>query len=184
MERLKSYIKEKYWLSNYQVAQLTFVFKSTSSELSKMLIMGILFHNYLKLYAFLLLIMCFIRTFSGGIHFYTYKMCLMASTIYIGSIITFLSKIILPIYVRLFLLTLCIVVCYLIGPVLSNYRTYFPKKQLYFCRNVTCLIIFIYTIIMYIIPENPYFAAGFWMIILHSLQLFVAKIRKKGENVQ
>lgn len=37
---------------------------------------------------------------------------------------------------------------------------------------------------MYIIPENPYFAAGFWMIILHSLQLFVAKIRKKGENVQ
>ena len=184
MDRLKSYIKEKYGLSNYQVAQLTFVFKSTSSELSKMLIMGILFHNYLKLYAFLLLIMCFIRTFSGGIHFYTYKMCLMASTIYIGSIITFLSKIILPIYVRLFLLTLCIVVCYLIGPVLSNYRTYFPKKQLYFCRNVTCLIIFIYTIIMYIIPENPYFAAGFWMIILHSLQLFVAKIRKKGENVQ
>lgn len=181
MDRIKIYIKDKYGLSNYQIAQLAFVFKSTSSELSKILIMGIVFHNHLRLYAFLLLIMCFIRTFSGGLHFSTYYRCLIASTIYIGSIIVFFSKITLPLYIRLFLLTLCIIACYIIGPVLSKYRTHFPEKQLYFCRNITCFAIFIYTLIMYIIPENPYFTAGFWMIILHSLQLFVAKIRRKGE---
>lgn len=181
MNRIKEYIKDKYGLSNYQVAQLAFVFKTTSSELSKILIMGIVFHNHLKLYTFLLIIMCSLRTFSGGLHFYTYKGCLLASTVYIGVIIFMLSKISLPLYALLLLLTLCSISCYKIGPVLSKYRTHFPKKQLYFCRNITCLTIFIYTLILYIIPENPYLTAGFWMIILHSLQLFVAKIRKKGD---
>ncbi len=71
MGKIKTYIKDKYELSNYQMAQLIFVFKTISSELSKILIMGILFQNHLKLYAFLLLIMCFIRTFSGALHFST-----------------------------------------------------------------------------------------------------------------
>lgn len=55
----KKYIKGKYGLSNYQMAQLTFVIKSTSSELSKILLMSIAFQNHLKLYIFLLIIMCF-----------------------------------------------------------------------------------------------------------------------------
>lgn len=181
MNMIKNYLTCKYGLSNYQIAQLAFIVKSTSSELSKILLMGVLFYKHLKLYVFLLLLMCCIRTFSGGFHFYTYWGCLIASTIYIGSIITVLSRLTPPLYARLFLLAICIIVCYAIGPVLSIYRTNFPEKQLYICRNITCFIIFIYAITMYIIPENPYFSAGFWMIILHSLQLFVAKIRQKGE---
>ena len=85
---------------------------------------------------------------------------------------------------QLLLLTACIIVCYVTGPVLSKYRIAFPKKQLYFSRNITCLIIFLYTILMYIIPKNPYFIAGVWMVILHSLQLIVAKITNKGDSIQ
>ncbi len=184
MNRIKEYIKDKYGLSNYQVAQLAFVFKTASSELSKILIMGIIFHEHIKLYAFLLTIMCFLRTFSGGVHFSTYNKCLLGSTLYIGSIIYIFTQITLPSYIQLLILILCIIACYAIGPVLSKYRTQFPERQLYVCRNITCFTIFIYTIIMYILPENSYFTAGFWMIILHSLQLYVAKIRKKGENGQ
>ncbi|MCM1187432.1 MAG: accessory gene regulator B family protein [Lachnoclostridium sp.] len=184
MSRISNYIKDKYGLSNYQIAQLTFVFKSTTSELSKILIMGIIFHNHLKQYIFLLLLMCFLRTFSGGIHFYTYKKCLTASTLYIWSIIAVFSNIAVPLFVQLFLLFACIVACYKVGPILSKYRTHFPEKQLYICRNITCLTIFIYTIAMYIIPKNLYCMSGFWMIILHSLQLFVAKIQMKGEYMQ
>lgn len=181
MERIKNAIHEKYGLSNYQVAQLAFVCKSISSELSKIIIMSIFFRNHLSILFFLLFVMCLLRTFSGGLHFYTYYRCLVASTLYIGIIIFVFSKIELPLYVQLLLLITCIIVCYVIGPVLSKYRTNFPKKQLYFSRNITCLIIFLYTIILYIIPENPYFIAGTWMIILHSLQLIVAKIIKKGD---
>ena len=61
MDKIKIYIKDKYGLSNYQMAQLTFVIKSTSSELSKILLMGIAFQNHLKLYIFLLIIMCFLK---------------------------------------------------------------------------------------------------------------------------
>ena len=83
MKKLKSRIQDKYNLSNYQIAQLSFVYKSLSSEISKIIIMGILFHNHLDLYTFLLFVMCLLRTFSGGLHFYTYIRCLAASTIYI-----------------------------------------------------------------------------------------------------
>lgn len=92
MDKIKIYIKDKYGLSNYQMAQLTFVIKSTSSELSKILLMGIAFQNHLKLYIFLLIIMCFLRTFSGGLHFYTYKKCLLASTTYMGVTLSFSAK--------------------------------------------------------------------------------------------
>lgn len=184
MNKIQLYIKEKYNLSNYQIAQLTFVFNNTFSELSKIIIMGILFHDHLSLFVFLLLQMCSLRVFSGGLHFYTYAKCLLASILYIGVIIVILSRIILPLWLRLFLSIICMILCYITGPILSKYRNFFPTKQLYFCRNITCLIIFTYSLIMYIIPDNHYLNTGVWMIILHSLQLLVAKIQKKGETKQ
>ena len=42
------------------------------------------------------------------------------------------------------------------------------------------IFIFLYTLVLYIMPENRYINTGFWIIILHSLQLIAAKIQKKG----
>ena len=50
MKNFKTNIKQKYNMSNYQVEQIVFVFKSVGSELSKMLIMGILFQNEILLF--------------------------------------------------------------------------------------------------------------------------------------
>ena len=45
------------------------------------------------------------------------------------------------------------------------------------------VIIFFYLILMYITPESPYITAGFWVIILHTMQLIAAKLLKmKGEK--
>lgn len=52
MKNFKTNIKQKYNMSNYQVEQIVFVFKSVGSELSKMLIMGILFQNEILLFLF------------------------------------------------------------------------------------------------------------------------------------
>ena len=181
---IKQFLKERYNLSNYQIAQIAFFFKNIFSELSKMLIMGILFHRHLKMYFFLLFLMCLLRSFSGGIHFYTYRDCLIGSVTYMWLTLSVLPHIALPKYIQLCLLLICIINCYCISPVLSKYRTDFPKKRLQCCRNITCLIICIYTFIMFIIPENPYLISGFWMIILHSLQLSAAKIQTKGGIVK
>lgn len=178
---IKKRLMDKYHLSNYQMAQITFFFKNIFSELSKMLIMGILFHRNLKMYFFLLFMMCLLRSFSGGIHFYTYRSCLIGSIVYMGIVMEVLPRITPPRFAQLLLLLVCIIICYHVAPVLSKYRTQFPERNLYYCRNITCLIILLYTLVMYIIPENSYTLSGFWMIILNSLQLIVAKKLKKGE---
>ena len=87
MNNFKANIKQKYNISNYQAEQIIFVIKSLGSELSKMLIMGILFRNEILLFLFQLIFMCFLRSFSGGFHFYSYWSCLLASVLYMRSLI-------------------------------------------------------------------------------------------------
>ena len=52
-----------------------------------MLIMGILFRNEILLFLFQLIFMCFLRSFSGGFHFYSYWSCLLASVLYMSSLV-------------------------------------------------------------------------------------------------
>lgn len=180
MFAIKLFIKEKYNLSSYQIAQLVFLLKTLSSEFSKILIMGILFRNHLLLYLFALLIMLCLRCTTGGLHFYTYLGCLAASTIYLWLAVVLLPNSALPTAFQLVSLLFCLLICYYCSPVPSKYRPAYPQSLINRCRNMVCSFIFIYTLILYIIPENQYFQVGFWVIILHSLQLLVAKIQKKG----
>ncbi|HBA47844.1 MAG TPA: hypothetical protein DCZ91_08605 [Lachnospiraceae bacterium] len=180
---IKKYLREKHHLSNYEIAQLEFLFKTISSELSKMIIMGILFHKYLGLYLFALCVMLYLRSTTGGVHFYTYIKCLTGSVLYVGSAVILLPYVKLPPYLQLGVLIICILICYRTGPVVSKYRQEPSAQKFQHCRNITCTGIFIYALITYIMPENQYIIVGFWIIILHSLQLQIAKIRKKGEHV-
>lgn len=184
MEKIKKSIKDKYHLSNYQIAQLCFLVKTLFSELSKIIIMGMLFHNHLPAYFFSLFAMLFLRCSTGGLHFYTYAGCLMMSILYITLSILVLPNISLPVYMQLFLLLICMILCYSIGPVVSKYRPT-PSSQLFVRgRNFTCTFIFIYALALYIIPANHLMTVGFWTIILHSLQLIAAKIHQKGGTVK
>ena len=69
---IKNYLREKHQISNYQIAQIEFLFKTIFSEFSKIMIIGLLFHNQLEAYLFALCIMLFMRCSTGGLHFYTY----------------------------------------------------------------------------------------------------------------
>ena len=180
---IKQKLKEKYNLSNYQIAQIAFLAKSFLSEMSKISIMGFLFHNRLPYFFFTLFIMLFLRCSTGGLHFYTYTGCLITSTIYVWLSIYPLPTIIVPLYTQILLLILCIVCCYYIGPITSKYR---PKEcRSHFSRDkkFISIFIFLYTLILYIMPDNQLLIIGFWVIILHSLQLFIAKILQKGEII-
>lgn len=182
MNQLKIYLRENYHLSNYQIAQIIFLFKTIGSELSKILIMGILFHDRLPLYFFALSIMIFVRSAMGGLHLYTYAGCLLTSILYLWLAIYMLPHIALMKYLQTAALLLCIVICNYIGPVTSKYRPDSCEKHFEQCKKFITLFIFFYALILYIIPENKYLTVGFWVIILHSLQLIAAKIRKKGEQ--
>lgn len=181
MEKIKTRLKDTYHLSSYQIAQLGFLAKTIGSEISKIMIMGILFHRQLPQYFFALFIMVFLRSSTGGLHFYTYAGCLITSILYMFLALIALPHIVIQKSLQLLLLLFCIVCCYLIGPVASRYRPKTSEQQREHRRNITCLFLFFYSLALYIIPESPFIITGFWVIILHSLQLILAKIREKGD---
>lgn len=184
MEQIRKHLKDTYNLSSYQVAQISFLFKTIVSEVSKMLIMGILFHDRLSLYLFALLVMVFLRSAMGGLHFYTYVGCLITSTLYLWLTTYILPQFTLTKYIQLIALLLCILICNYIGPIVSKYRPDVCQERFSQCKSFITKFIFAYALILYIIPENKYLSVGFWVIILHSLQLIAAKIRKKGEHIK
>ena len=182
MNKIKQLLKEKYQLSNYQIAQLAFLGKTLISETSKMLIMGIIFYKHLPTYFFALLVMLVLRCSTGGIHFYTYVGCLTTSIIFLWAGIILLPNIPVPLPVKLILLLLCIISCYYVGPVPSKYRPPYSSMFIRKCKWTISTFIFLYTIVLYVVPESSYINAGFWIIILHSLQLLVAKYTRKEHS--
>ena len=79
------------------------------------------------------------------------------------------------------LLFACILCNYFIGPVTSKVRRPLPEKTVKRVRVQAFVIIFFYLTLTYIVPESPYITVGFWVIILHTLQLITAKlIKMKG----
>lgn len=175
MKSLKQVLNEKYHLSNYQIAQLYYLWKTVSSEISKVLIMGIVFYKNLPLYFFALFIMLILRCSTGGIHFYTYIGCFIMSLTYLWIGIRLLPHISLSIYWKVFLLLICALICYRTGPVPSKYRPVYSQQFIKKCKLVISTFILLYTLILYIIPESQYLIVSFWIIILHSLQLLIAK---------
>lgn len=182
MKNLNIYLTGKCHLSNYQAAQVVFLLKTILSELSKLLIMAILFRRQIIYYLFGLLVMIFLRCTMGCLHFYRYSQCLLASIIYIWLSVIVMPHILIYKYVEIILMIFSILICYYIGPLPSKYRPQYSKQYLTKMRLFTSKFIFLYTLILYIIPRSKFLSVGFWIIILHSLQLVIAKILSKGEK--
>lgn len=183
---MRELLKTQYEFSDFQIAQLNYVWKTFVSEFSKLIIMGILFHNILGVYAFAVMIMMLLRSSTGGLHCRTYLSCFLVSLTYM-----FLSLVILPVIpvnklLQMTLLFLCILCNYYIGPVTSAVHRPLSEKVIHRVRGQAFVIIFFYLTLTYITPENPYITAGFWVIILHTAQLAAARLLKllkvKGVN--
>lgn len=183
---MREFLKTQYQFSDFQVSQLQYLWKTLASEFSKLILMGILFHNILGVYTFAVMIMMLLRSSTGGLHCRTYLSCFLVSFSYM-----FLSLAVLPVIpvnklVQMILLFVCILCNYYIGPVTSEFRRPMAEKARNRVRGQAFLIIFFYLVLTYITPENPYITAGFWVIILHTAQLAAAKLTKnlkaKGVN--
>lgn len=179
MQAIRNSLMEKYGLSRYQVAQLTFLAKTIASDVSKMFIMAFLFHRQFTLFLFALAIMLVLRCSTGGIHFYTYIECLAGSTLYLWLAIWLLPHIALPFPLMAALSALCALGCFLIGPVPSRYRPPYTEAFKKRCKIIIAGFIMLYTFALCIMPESPYMVVGFWVIILHFLQLLAAKYTRK-----
>lgn len=180
---MQKFLKEQYGFSDYQIAQLAFTGKTVAAETSKLLIMGFIFRNELSLYLFAVAIMMLLRSSTGGLHCRTYLGCFFVSLAYMFLSLTVMPLIPVNKLLQMILLFLCILCNYYIGPVTSAVHRPLSEKVTKRVRLQSFIIIFFYLTLTYIVPENPYITVGFWVIILHTLQLIAAKIRKmKGEQ--
>lgn len=188
MTQIANYLKKEFQYTDYQIGQLRYLYEVIVSELSKLIIMGIFFAilNQFSYYCFAVVVLLLLRTSTGGLHFNKYSSCFLFT---LGFFFT--AVVVLPHYlqtsriIQLILLLACILINYYIGPIVSSRRKAPTQKLITKSRIDSFLVVFLYMMIVYIIPSNHYITVGFWVIILQTLQLIAAcaKKRRKEENL-
>ena len=177
---MKEMLKTYYQLTDLQIRQLDFLRKTLLSDISKLLIMGFLFRKQLDVYCVSILALGLIRTSIGGLHCKTYLRCLLSTTTYMIVCLVLLPPIAVALPVKAGLLLICAAVNYMVGPVTSDVHLPLKPAQIKKGRIRATVLILIFMVILCIIPENTYMVPVFWIMIVHTLQLVAAKIRKKG----
>lgn len=161
------------------MAQLEYLFKTIFSEFSKFFVIGLFFLDNIPLYLFSALLVSVLRITGGGIHFRHYASCFAMSLTFFLMALRILPHIVLPLPFNLLSIAICAILCFKYGPVQSSFRVALSKKALCFSKLLSLGIIlslFFYTNIS---PYSIYSITGYWIIILHTLQLLAAKHRKE-----
>lgn len=188
MNGLLNKLQEMYGYTNYEIAVIKYAVTAILSELSKLIILSIfyLYIGKLNLFIISFILLIFLRINCGGYHCKHYISCLLLTFA-----VSYASIILLPAFFRpnysiiLAALAICLFTNYYIGPVASPFRPAPDSLLIKHCRNNGFIPIFIFLIIVSIFNTNsmiqPYLIIGFWTIILHTIQLIIAKILRKGD---
>ena len=171
-----TYLKDTYNYSDYDIKLFKYYIRCILYDLSKLIPLGILFFlfGYTIEYLFAATILFLVRTSTGGLHFKHYSSCLAFTTVFFVLGIIILPYITVNNSLMLILLLICIIITNYIGPIVSCYRETPSGLLIQKSKKNTSIIIFIYCILVFIIPNNHYITIGFWVIILQTLQLSFA----------
>lgn len=188
MSILTAKIQKMYNYTDYEMAIIKYSITALFSELTKLIILGTIYAVIGKfdLFAASSLLLIFLRINSGGYHCKHYTTCLLLTACFSFSAVVILPHIYIPNYSVILLgLTLCLLIIYCIGPIPSPFRPTPDGQLVKRCHHKSFLTMFFFIIIVSIFNSNieirPYLIVGFWTVILHTLQLIIAKIQKKGE---
>ena len=168
-------------LSASDKAKLNYLFSCLLYEGSKIILFFAFFAitRHLKGFLYSMIILLPLRIISGGLHFKHYLSCLAFSFGYFYLVNIPLMPIIPNLEITLLILCICIVVNYRIGPVTSDSRPTLPPEKIKQARFHIFLATLYDTILTALFYETALAPIGFWTIVLHSVQLVIANIRKK-----
>lgn len=187
MSELIQELQKEYGYSDYDIAKVKYVLASIFSEFSKLLLFGILFGILGYFYSFLvsIVLLLFLRINIGGLHCKHYMSCLFLTFIVLFCSIMFFPNLISlsASYIILFSM-ICMIINYWIGPIASPFRPTPDSVLIKSCRNIGFLIIFSFILFVSIFQNFSFLAlyiqVGFWTIVLHTIQLIIAKILRKS----
>lgn len=179
---MKSKLKELFNYSDYEIEQLSYLFRSIFSELSKFFLFLLIFYNSTERFSVAILFMWICRSLMGGIHFKHYFSCFFASFIYL-CFCQFLPDYI-SVYKPLALLViiLCLIIGQILGPILSLYRRPPSRTKVRFITSIYSFLILVFFVVYVTHPQQLFLEIGFWSIVIHTLQIIIAKILRKEKN--
>ncbi|MCI8956635.1 MAG: accessory gene regulator B family protein [Eubacterium sp.] len=187
MSELIQELQREYGYSDYDIAKVKYVLASLFSEFSKLFLFGLSFGilGYFYPFLFSIILLLFLRINIGGLHCKHYISCLFLTSIILYASIMFLPNLVLLSTTSIiFFSIICMVINYYIGPVASPFRPSPDSVLIKSCRNIGFFIIFTFILFVSIFQNNSFLASyiqvGFWTIVLHTIQLIIAKLLRRG----
>lgn len=182
MDYILNKVQKEYGYTDYQIKLIKFSLTGIFYDLSKTLIFIIYFYATGKLIEFIFAAvpLILLRTKTGGLHFKKYWSCFLFSLIYFFTVINILPVLITvhPLVVYPVLLV-CAVVDYMIGPIISSKRPALAENVIKKAKIQSFQVVFIVAILFFIFPNVPYLIVSFWTVVLHVVQLAIAKLLKE-----
>ena len=185
MRVISDYLDTILDISATEKAKLNYFFSCIVYEGSKIILFLLFFTitGHLKEFLYSILILLPLRIISGGLHFKHYLSCFAFSFGYFYVVTTPLRSMIPTFGITFVTLCICVLVNFHVGPVTSDSRPALSAKDIK-QGKLHILVATIYdTILTIVLYDTELAPIGFWTILLHSVQLVIAKLRKKrGEK--
>lgn len=165
----------------YKKQLIKYFFQCVLSELSKMIIFGIIFiaFDLFTEYLFALILLILLRTNGGGLHLKHYVSCLIMSFSVLATSIFLGTFLYLSIWITYVLLLVSIFLAYKLVPIVSKNRPPASEKLIKKSKRNTLIILILYFILICIVPMNLYLNIGTWIIVIHICQLLLAKFQER-----
>lgn len=171
-----------YFINNLNLAEddqkkLLYSLNVIVGDLSKLVLLYLLFlaFNCQTDYLMALAVLSIIRVYTGGLHFKTYRGCLLFSLLFFSASIYLTNFQLLPRPSMIGIGTLGIGAIILLSPVTSKNRpNYSSAKRLQF-RIMGSAAAALHLIGFMATKNNPYFTIAIWVIFLQAIQLMIAK---------
>ncbi|MBE5954201.1 MAG: hypothetical protein E7257_08615 [Lachnospiraceae bacterium] len=167
-------------LSKREKAILLFYLKGTLSDLSKALIFFFIFYSlgFHKEFFYGLFFFVAFRVNSGGIHCKTYLFCFLLSLLLLSSGIILGSLIYLPKAYSILISMVCGFITCNLSPVQAATRPKASRDFIIRARIKEAMVIGIFILVLLTTETNQPINIGFWLLIIHTLQLYVAYKRR------
>lgn len=182
MQKILNIAAENLNLTPREQKLFLFRFKCILYDISKLILFAAFFIAIQKTECFLYAFLIFfpIRQISGGLHFKHYASCLMFSFIYLYLAIVVLAPVALTFTVAAPVLVGCAAVVYLIGPIRPASRPALSAQEFEEHRRKAFSIVCYELVLILLFFDSALASVGYWTVILHTLQLTIAFILKKG----
>lgn len=182
MQKILNMAAENLNLSIREQKLFLFRFKCILYDMSKLILFAAFFAAIQKTNSFVFAFLIFfpIRQISGGLHFKHYLSCLMFSFVFMYLTVVVLAPVRLGLAVAIPVLAVCAAVVYLVGPIRPLSRPALSKQEFEEHRRRAFSIVCYEIVLILLFFDSALASAGYWTIILHTMQLIIAFILKKG----